>query len=44
TDHRIGLSVHNLASVMEGNIDEFIEELATSDEAERLASLGEEDE
>ena len=43
TDHRIGLSVHNLASVMEGNIDEFIEELATSDEAERLASLGEDD-
>jgi peptide chain release factor 1 len=41
TDHRIGLSVHNLASVMEGNIDEFIEELATSDEAERLSSVGE---
>ena len=41
TDHRIGLSVHNLVSVMEGNIDEFIEELATSDEAERLASVGE---
>jgi len=44
TDHRIGLSVHNLASVMEGYIDEFIEELATSDEAERLASVGEGDE
>jgi hypothetical protein len=29
---------------MEGNIDEFIEELATSDEAERLASVGEGDE
>ncbi|MBU4224533.1 MAG: peptide chain release factor 1, partial [Chloroflexi bacterium] len=40
TDHRIGLSVHNLASVMEGNIDDFIEELATSDEADRLASSG----
>jgi peptide chain release factor 1 len=44
TDHRIGLSLHNLASVMEGNIDEFIEELATSDEAERLALSGVEDE
>ncbi|MDO9131294.1 MAG: peptide chain release factor 1, partial [Anaerolineales bacterium] len=44
TDHRIGLSLHNLFSVMEGNIDEFIEELATSDEADRLASIGEYDE
>ncbi len=44
TDHRIGLSLHNLFSVMEGNIDEFIEELATSDEADRLAFIGEYDE
>jgi peptide chain release factor 1 len=40
TDHRIGLSSYNLPAVMEGNIDEFIEELSTSDEAERLASSG----
>ncbi|MFN2274265.1 MAG: peptide chain release factor 1 [Anaerolineales bacterium] len=38
TDHRIGLSSHNLHGVMEGNIEEFIEELSTRDEAERLAS------
>jgi len=40
TDHRIGLSSYNLPSVMEGNIDEFIEELASTDEADRLALSG----
>jgi peptide chain release factor 1 len=41
TDHRINLSNYNLPSVMEGNIDEFIEELALRDEAERLATIAE---
>ena len=41
TDHRIGLSNYNLPFVMEGNIDEFIEELNSTDEADRLAVLGE---
>jgi peptide chain release factor 1 len=40
TDHRINFSSHNLPSVMEGGIDEFIDELATRDEAERLAAAG----
>jgi peptide chain release factor 1 len=40
TDHRIGLSNYNLPAVMDGNIDEFIEELSTRDEAERLATSG----
>ena len=40
TDHRIGHSSYNLPGVMEGNIDEFIDELSTRDEAERLASSG----
>ena len=40
TDHRIGVSSFNLPGVMEGNIDEFIDELSTRDEAERLASSG----
>ena len=40
TDHRIGLSSYNLPGVMEGNIEEFIDELSTRDEAERLASSG----
>lgn len=44
TDHRIGLSSYNLPGVMEGGIDEFIDELSTRDEAERLASSGFEDE
>ncbi len=40
TDHRIGLSSYNLPGVMEGDIDFFIDELSTRDEAERLASSG----
>ena len=40
TDHRIGLSSYNLPAVMEGEIDEFIEELASTDEADRLAVAG----
>ena len=44
TDHRIGLSIYNLPSVMDGSIDQFIEELSTRDEADRLASSGFEDE
>jgi peptide chain release factor 1 len=43
TDHRIGLSSYNLAAVMEGAIDQFIDELATRDEAERLAAVVEEE-
>jgi peptide chain release factor 1 len=40
TDHRIGLSNYNLPAVMDGSIDQFIEELSTRDEADRLASSG----
>lgn len=40
TDHRIGVSIYNLPAVMDGNIDGFIEELSTRDEAERLAATG----
>ncbi len=40
TDHRIGLSSYNLPGVMEGDLDFFIDELSTRDEAERLASSG----
>ena len=40
TDHRINFSSHNLPVVMEGDINEFIDELATRDEAERLAAAG----
>lgn len=40
TDHRVNISNYNLPVVMEGNIDEFIDELATRDEVERLAAIG----
>jgi peptide chain release factor 1 len=43
TDHRINQSTYNLAGFMVGALlDDFIDELATRDEAERLATLGEE--
>jgi peptide chain release factor 1 len=44
TDHRINVSIFNLPSVMDGSIDEFISELSTRDEAERLSATGFEDE
>lgn len=40
TDHRVGLSSYNLPGVLAGNIDQFIEELSTRDEAGRLAATG----
>jgi peptide chain release factor 1 len=40
TDHRINYSSYNLPVVMEGALDEFIDELATRAEAERLAAAG----
>jgi peptide chain release factor 1 len=40
TDHRVGLSNYNLPAVMDGDIDGFIEELSTRDEADRLAASG----
>ena len=36
TDHRIGYTVHNLTSVMDGNIEDFIEQLRITENAERL--------
>jgi peptide chain release factor 1 len=44
TDHRIGVSSYNLPAVMDGGIDEFIDELSTRDEADRLATSGIEEE
>ncbi len=40
TDHRINLSSYNLPSVMDGEIDFFIDELATREEADRLGAAG----
>lgn len=43
TDHRINLSSYNMPAVLDGDIDQFIDELATRDESERLAAVGLED-
>jgi peptide chain release factor 1 len=40
TDHRINMSNYNLPVFMDGELDEFIDELATRDQAERLQSAG----
>jgi peptide chain release factor 1 len=37
TDHRINLSSHNLPAVINGKLDEFIDELITREQAEKLA-------
>ena len=37
TDHRIGMTVYNLPTVMDGEIGDFIEKLRIADNAERLA-------
>jgi len=45
TDHRINVSTYNLTGFMTGSLlDDFIDELATRDESERLSALVEEDE
>jgi peptide chain release factor 1 len=39
TDHRIGLSLHKLEQVLEGNLDEIIDSLITHYQAEKLKEL-----
>jgi len=39
TDHRIGLTVHNLPGVLMGDLDTLLEGLAAADRAERLAAV-----
>ncbi|MDQ2690137.1 MAG: peptide chain release factor 1 [Chloroflexota bacterium] len=40
TDHRIGLTVHNLPGLLEGDLDRVIEPLMEADQARRLGELG----
>ena len=40
TDHRIGYSSYNLPGVMDGELDAFIDQLATQQQAEQLAAGG----
>ena len=36
TDHRIGLTLYNLSNIMEGDLDELLEQLKIADMAEKL--------
>ena len=36
TDHRIGLTAHNMDGILDGDIDEFVEALAAREQSERL--------
>jgi peptide chain release factor 1 len=37
TDHRIGITTHNLERILLGELDDFIDALATEEQARRLA-------
>lgn len=39
TDHRIGLTLHRLDQILEGDIDEIIDALIQSDQSERMKSM-----
>jgi len=43
TDHRVGVDLHNLPGVLDGDLDRLIDALVMADEAERLRRLVEED-
>ena len=36
TDHRVGLTLYKIDAVMDGDLDEIIDALATADQAEKL--------
>ena len=38
TDHRIGLTLYKIDSIMDGALDELIDALVTADQAEKLQS------
>ena len=40
TDHRIGLTLYKIDAIMDGGIDELIDALATTDQAEKLKAAG----
>ena len=39
TDHRINVDLHNLPNVLDGDLDQLLDELIATDQAERLAHL-----
>ena len=40
TDHRINLTSYRLNTILDGDLDEFIDELSTRDQAEKLQAAG----
>jgi peptide chain release factor 1 len=40
TDHRVGLTLHNLPGILNGAIDPLIDAVATADQAQRLSESG----
>jgi peptide chain release factor 1 len=42
TDHRIGLTLYNLSNIMEGDLDELVEQLKLADRTEKLQASNEE--
>ncbi len=44
TDHRVGLTLHRLDSVLAGDLDELIQALLDEEQAQRLAELGKDEE
>lgn len=41
TDHRVGLTIHRLESILDGDIDEIMDTLVTTDQAEKLSGTQE---
>jgi peptide chain release factor 1 len=39
TDHRIGLTLHRLPSILEGDLDEIIDALVAAEQTERLQKV-----
>lgn len=40
TDHRIGMDLYRLPAILDGDLDEFIDELSQREQAERLQAAG----
>jgi peptide chain release factor 1 len=38
TDHRIGLTLHKLDLILQGDLDEIVQQLAAAERAEQLQS------
>lgn len=39
TDHRIGLTLHKIDAILDGDLDELLAALITADQAERLKKV-----